>query len=171
MKNIVKKFLIALCVLTLMLSIITIPVSAATGNINLGYSGTANPGNEITVKLTVSYTKGLYAYDTTVRYDNSCLKLVSLVGSSNDVVANAAGSFGISLFDASAPKNLVCQMKFKVLKVGNTSVSVDSGIAGDIDALSVNIPAKSLNVYITAPTKSSDNTLKSIKKCGVLRIK
>ena len=163
MKNIVKKFLIALFVLTLMLSIITIPVSAATGNISLGYSGTANPGNEITVKLTVSYTKGLYAYDTTVRYDNSCLKLVSLVGSSNDVVANAAGSFGISLFDASAPKNLVCQMKFKVLKVGNTSVSVDSGIAGDIDALSVNIPAKSLNVSITAPTKSSDNTLKSIK--------
>lgn len=163
MKKVFKKALLLFMCFAMLFSIASISASAESGTISIGYSGSTNPGKEITVKLTVGYSKGLYAYDTLVTYDKDYLQLVSLTNTDNGVVANAAGSFRISLFNASAPKTLVCEMKFKLKKVGNTSIGIAASAAGDVNAQEVSIPQKSLSLSIKEPTKSSDNTLKSIK--------
>ncbi len=162
MKRILKTFISAVISFMLIFSVFSIAASAATGTISLGYSGKANPGQTITVNLTVGHTKSMFSYDTLITYDKDCLKLVSLKNSNNEVVANAAGSFKISLFNPSGAKNLTETITFKVLKVGNTQIAVGSSQAGDVDGQAVDIPAKNLNISITAPTKSSDNTLKKI---------
>ena len=158
MKKTLKILLSAIVCLTLLLSV-SLSAMAAGANISLGYSGTANPGKTITVNITVTSSATLYAYDAIVQYDTSYLQLVT----TSDGITSAAGSFVVNPTSKAGAKTLTATAQFKLLKAGNTTVKVLEGAAGDGTNQGISVQAKNLSLSITAPQKSSDNTLKSIK--------
>lgn len=157
MKKNLKILLSAIICITLMLSV-AISAMAATASINMGYSGTLNPGNTITVNITVTSSAELYAYDAIVQYNTNYLQLVT----TSDGLTSAAGSFVVNPTSKSGAKTLTATAQFKLLKAGNTTIKVLEGAAGDGTNQGVSVPAKNLTLSITAPTKSDDNTLKSL---------
>ena len=158
MKNLRKLFLILLLCFVLQMSIFALPASAATGSASIGVSGALNPGKNITISITISAPSNIDffgAFDAIVDYDTSYLKLVT----TSEGVTNASGAVPISNTKGGiGTKQLTCTITFATLKVGSTTVKVRDIITDDFT-----VSSASRTLSITAPTKSSDNTLKSIK--------
>lgn len=158
MKNLRKLFLILLLCFVLQMSIFALPASAATGSASIGVSGALNPGKNITISITISAPSNIDffgAFDAIVDYDTSYLKLVT----TSEGVTNASGAVPISNTKGGiGTKQLTCTITFATLKVGSTTVKVRDIITDDFT-----VSSASRTLSITAPQKSSDNTLKSIK--------
>ncbi len=154
-----KKIFISLTLcLSLLVSVFAFSTSAAAGNVSVGVSGTLNPNNQITVSVTVTAPSNINffgAFDAIVDYDISYLQLVT----TSEGITSAAGAVPISSTKGGVgTKQLTCTITFKTLKAGNTNITVRDIITDDFE-----VSSTTKSISITAPTKSDDNTLKSLK--------
>jgi len=158
MKRIIKSIIGLFVCFVLVLSIFSFNVSAANGGLSIGVSGALNPGKTITVSVTVSAPSGISffgVFEATAEYDTSYLKMIS----TSDGVTSAAGVIPICNTKGGAgTKSLTTTITFNVLKAGSTKINIRDII---VDGFEVSNGSKTLS--IVAPTKSSDNTLKSLK--------
>ncbi len=159
MKRTLKILLSAIICLSVLITVSFSAFAAGTATVKMGYSGSLNPGKTITVNITVDSSVAIYSYDALVRYDTSYLQLVS----TSEGITSASGSFVINPTSKTGSKTLTATAQFKLLKVGNTTVNVLEGAAGDGTNAGVSVGKKDLTLSIKELTKSSDNTLKSIK--------
>ena len=161
MNKISKIFLVLLLCCSLFICNFAIGVSAATGTASIGVSGKLNPNENITVTITVTAPSGygVYDFEAVMDYDVSVLKPISITEGDAENFSNVSGAFRfMNISGSKDTKSLKCVIVFKVLKVGNTKISVR-----DFENAHFEIPTISKSLSITAPQKSYDNTLKSIK--------
>ena len=155
-----KKLLSILLTIVIVISLCfstAIVASAASGTTSIGFSAkTVNINTNVTVKVTFNAPKGTIIYggvQALLEYDKEKLDFVS-----GDSVRDL-GTGILEIIPASSATNSVSvSLVFKTKKVGTATFKVYNGKNEDFD-----VPAKNESIHIEAPTKSSDNTLKSLK--------
>lgn len=158
----ISSILLSICLMMTML-IFSAPAAKAAGSGKLGLSvdkATANPGDTITVTISIKENPGLTTIAVYAKYDTSAFEFVSKsVGSllaENTAVQDTAGSVGFDLGDDMATTNVTSTGTIAtfVLKVkegiynGNYSISINSVEAYDKDIASVSFDKPSLTVAV-----------------------
>lgn len=166
MKKVISFFLILMCLTMSFCVFQSNTVQAlATGTTTIGVSpNPANINSEITVTVTLTAPANLTitgGFQASLKYDTNYLKFIS---GSGVISSDNAGivSFVAAVNGVETPKQVSATLKFKTLKAGKTELNVINCIF-DETGCGFTMPTKDSTVSIVAPTKSSDNTLKSIK--------
>ncbi len=142
--------------------------AAASGKATISSSPTINVGKPINV--TVSAKKNdngvLRAFGCIVKYDSQLLEF-DKSAMSDDVTVKEyvvdSKTKKLKLMLEGNSNELKITIKFKALKAGTAKVSVEDCEAVDSSYNDISLDGDSKSISVVAPTKSSDNTLKSIK--------
>lgn len=152
---------IYLCFLSLVtLCLFPLVVNAASGTIRVTGSANAVVGNQVKVTVTLASSTKIGSWQMDLNYDKSYLSLVN----------SSAEGGGTSMASSSVTgvKSKSYTFTFKVLKSGNTKVSVNSYLAYAFSDLSqLSLTSSSLSIKLMTQkeleaTYSKDNNLKSL---------
>ncbi len=162
MKKIAKFLVINLLTLTLIVSLFTFNVSAATVTVS---GGSYNVGQTVTVTVKIGNDTPITAAQTTVTYNSSVLTLKSISNVSSSDYTNSNGT--IKIVDdnfSTADKDVTSgsyKLTFTAAAAGNSSIIAN--VSAVDKNLSKSTSQASAEITVTTPKPSSNANLASIK--------
>lgn len=164
MNNILKKISVVLLTFICILTFGTMEVSAASASTSIS-GGSAEVGEEVTVKVTIKSKQTLGTYNLYVEYDANKLKFSD--NNSGDFNGGGGQVKIVGGADTSEEKSKTYELKFIANKAGKAKLSV-SGSAYYFDeekaeVVDMEVKSSSSTLNVTAPVVASDdNTLSSL---------
>ncbi|MBQ4283090.1 MAG: cadherin-like beta sandwich domain-containing protein, partial [Lachnospira sp.] len=163
MKKRVAAFLL-ICVVVLGLTTLSPDNVYADGTVNISVSSTSGiVGDEVTVEVKATSDKKFYS-DLSLSYDASVLQLLKVIHGGEEIEYGGGGGT-VRIVKESAVKSATWSIKFKMSKVGSSTVKVlGNSLFLDEEEGKLTTAGGSGNVTVKAPVNySADNTLKSLQ--------
>ncbi len=163
-----KKRVIALLLMCIMIAGVALAFPTdvyAAGNVAVSVSSVSGTvGGEVTVAVKATSDKKFYS-DVNLSYDASVLQIVNVTSGGEEVEYGGGTGGTVRLVKESAVKSATWNIKFKLLKVGKSSVKVlDSSLFLDEEEGKMTTSTTNGTVTVNAPvTYSSDNKLKTLE--------
>lgn len=146
--------------ITLLFSLIVLPLSVNAASASIGVSGTSNAivGNKVTVTVTLSSKTSIGSWQMNLNYDKNYLSLTSSSAEAGGTVMASSSATGV--------KSKSYTFTFKALKSGSTTVSVGSYLAyafDDLSEMSLSSGSKTIKIMTQAELESTYSTNNNLK--------
>lgn len=160
-----KKILsiVMVCILTTMMFVTAIPVSAAGASVTVSASST-KPTVGSTFTVTVKYTadKAIGSFEGSIKYDASVMEYVS-IGNGVGSPTSSSGVLPFVWYDASyTAKSKSFTITFKAKKAGSGAVTITTSELVDQNFGDLGTPSGKVTVNVQNPQKSGNANLSAL---------